>query len=254
MLGARIGGAVDAEMLFALAPAWRGSCRPGLASDCWPWRSRSLPRPNRPARKARVALQQHLHLRRRRQRQHDVRPEQALLHRKQHEAFGPGRADGRIHPLHDARRGLSAEGRAHRRNRPRRRAHGVLSERLAARHRHPRHRARQGRGRSRQEILQVPGDRAAAHGGVRRPGVPAQGQREVGRHPDRRLSRAVRAVPPADQGVLHAGEVAAQSRRRGGAEHRALDHAVRFGVGHAQERVSLGRSLRRRRQRRRGRL
>ena len=55
-----------------------------------------------------------------------------------------------------------------------------------------------------------------------------QGQREVGRHPDRRLSRAVRAVSSPDPGVLHAGEVAAQSRRRGGAEHRALDHAVRF--------------------------
>ena len=51
-----------------------------------------------------------------------------------------------------------------------------------------------------------------------------------------------------------AGEVAAQSRRRGGAEHRALDHAVRFGDGDAEERVSLGRSLRRRRQRGRGRL
>ena len=150
--------------------------------------------------------------------------------------------------------GLSAEGRAHRRDRPRRRPHGVLSQRLAARHRHPRHRARQGRGRSRQEILQVPGDRAAARGGVRRPGLPAEGHREVGRHPDRRLSRPVRAVPPADQGVLPAGEVAAQSGRRGGAEHRALDHAVRFGVGDAQERVPIGRSLRRRRQHRRGRL
>ena len=37
-------------------------------------------------------------------------------------------------------------------------------------------------------------------------------QREVGRDPDRRLSRAVRAVSPADQGVLHAGQVAAQRR------------------------------------------
>ena len=167
---------------------------------------------------------------------------------------GSGRADGRIHPLHDARHRLSAQGRAHRRNRARRRPHGVVPERVAARHRHPRHRARQGRGRSRQEILQVPGDRAASHRGVRRPRLPAQGQREVGRHPDRRLSRAVRAVPPADQGVLHAGEIAAQSRRRGGAEHRALDHAVRFGDRDAEERVSVGRSLRRRRQRGRGRL
>ena len=96
------------------------------------------------------------------------------------------------------------------RDRPRRRSHRVLSQRVAARHRHPRGRARQGRGRSRQEILQVPGDGAAADGGVRRPGLPAQGQRKVGRHPDRRLPRAVRAVSPADQGVLHAGEVAAQ--------------------------------------------
>ena len=38
------------------------------------------------------------------------------------------------------------------------------------------------------------------------------------------------------------------ARRGGGAEHRALHHAVRFGDRHAQERVSLGRSLRRRRQ------
>ena len=51
---------------------------------------------------------------------------------------------------------------------------------------------------------------------------------KLGHHPDRRLSRAVRAVPPPDQGVLHAGQVAAHAGRGGGAEHRAFDHAVRF--------------------------
>ncbi len=67
-----------------------------------------------------------------------------------------------------------------------------------------------------------------ARGGGRRPLVPDARQRPLGHHPDRRLPRAVRAVPPADQGVLHAGEVAARAGRGGGAEHRALDHAVRI--------------------------
>ena len=127
------------------------------------------------AGKARVALQQHLHLRRHRQRQHDVRPEQALLHRKQHEALGPGRADGRLHPLHDARASpIRRRSSASPRSASAAAAPSSYLQRLAARHRHPRHRARQGRGRSRQEILQLPGDRAAAHRGVRRPGVPAE--------------------------------------------------------------------------------
>ncbi len=61
------------------------------------------------------------------QRHHDVRPEQALLHREQHEAVRPRRADGRLHPPDDARRRLSGEGRAHRRDRARRRADGVAT-------------------------------------------------------------------------------------------------------------------------------
>ena len=159
-------------------PAWRdAACSPacvarrsvGLAAA-----APAVAAAERPAGKARVALQQHLHLRRHRQRHHDVRPEQALLHRKQHEALGSGRADGRLHPLHDARRRLSAEGRAHRsRSGSAAAAPCPISSASLPDTGDPRHRARQGRGRSRQEILQVPGDRAAAHGGVRRPRVPA---------------------------------------------------------------------------------
>ena len=46
-----------------------------------------------------------------------------------------------------------------------------------------------------------------------------------------------------DPGVLHAGQVAAQSGRGGGAEHRAIDHAVRQRDRDAADRLSLGRSL-----------
>jgi hypothetical protein len=68
-------------------------------------------------------------------------------------------------------------------------------------------------------------------------------QRQVGRHHDRRLPRSVRAVSSADQGVLHAREIAPRAGRRGGAEHRALNHAVRQRDRDAEQCVSLGRSL-----------
>ena len=116
---------------------------------------------SRPAREARVDLQQHLHLRRHRQRHHDVRPQQALLHRERHEAVGSRRADRRLHAADDGRPGLCAEGRAHPGDRARRRPHRHLSQRRAARHRHPRGRDRQGRGRSRQEVFRLQGVRPA---------------------------------------------------------------------------------------------
>ena len=62
----------------------------------------------------------------------------------------------------------------------------------------------------------------------RRPALPAGIQGQVRHHPDRRLSRALRAVPSADQGILSAGQGPSRRGRRGGAECRAVDHAVRF--------------------------
>ena len=57
------------------------------------------------------------------------------------------------------------------------------------------------------------------------------------RHPDRRLSRPLRALPPAHQRVLPAGGRASEAGRRRRAERRADDHALRQRGRHHQVRL-----------------
>ena len=120
---------------------------------------------------------------------------------------------------------------------------------------HPRGRARQGRGRSRQEVFQVHRRRRGCAT------VVSDGRAFLMRDSDKWdviLIDAYRGPFVPFHLLTKEFYTLVKSRlnagRGGGAEHRALDHAVRFGDRHAQERVSLGRPLRRRRQRGRGRL
>ncbi len=74
--------------------------------------------------------------------------------------------------------------------------------------------------------------------GARRPHLPRAQPEDLRHHPGRRLSRPVRPVPPAHHGILRAGHGASEPGRRGGAERRAVDHAVRQRGRHHRRGVS----------------
>ena len=73
-------------------------------------------------------------------------------------------------------------------------------------------------------------------------------------HHGRRLSRAVRSLPPAHDRVLQAGRRASEAGRRRGAERRADDDALRQRGRHHQDRLRARRLLRGSRQHRHRRL